>query len=99
MCHLRVPLRGPGPRVGHPAMNWGRATQGRHERCQCGDRAKSVVEWKFMLRYDEQSLVDQLSKLPQTSRVMFAAACAERLRPLYRRFNEASGQGSPDQLD
>lgn len=29
---------------------------------------------------------------------MFAAACAERLQPLYAAFHRASGQGSPEQL-
>jgi Protein of unknown function (DUF416) len=52
-----------------------------------------------MLRYDEQSLVDGLSRLPLASRVMFAAACAERLRPLFRRYHEVSGEANLEQLD
>lgn len=51
-----------------------------------------------MLRYDEQSLVEALTRLPVTSRVMFAASCAERLMPLYRRYQDASDEPNPDQL-
>lgn len=52
-----------------------------------------------MLRFDEESLVVELSRLPLASRVMFAASCAERLRPLYRRYQEASDEANPDQFD
>ena len=52
-----------------------------------------------MFRYDEPLLVVELSRLPPASRVMFAASCAERLRPLYRRYQEVSDQANPDQFD
>ena len=52
-----------------------------------------------MFRYDEPLLVVELSRLPPASRVMFAASCAERLRPLYRRYQEVSDDAHPDQLD
>jgi hypothetical protein len=51
-----------------------------------------------MLRYDESELVKALSGTPRNARVMFAAACAERLQPLYAWFHETSGQGDPDGL-
>lgn len=51
-----------------------------------------------MLRYDERSLMDGLSRLSPAFRVLFAAACAERLMPLYGRYHEVSEEGNPEQL-
>jgi hypothetical protein len=53
----------------------------------------------FVLRFDEQSMVVELSRLSRASRVMFAASCAERLRPLYRRYQEVTDEATSDQLD
>jgi len=51
-----------------------------------------------VLRYDEADLVRRLAAMPKPARVMFAAACAERLQPLYQRFHDLTGQGDPDSL-
>lgn len=53
----------------------------------------------FVFRYDEPLLVVELSRLTPASRVVFAASCAERLRPLYRRYQEMSIEANSDQLD
>ena len=53
----------------------------------------------FVFRYDEALLVVELSRLTPATRVMFAASCAERLRPLYGRYQEVSDEANPDQLD
>ena len=51
-----------------------------------------------MLQYDEADLVRRLAAMSKPARVMFAAACAERLQPLYQRFHDLTGQGDPDNL-
>lgn len=51
-----------------------------------------------MLIYDEHRLVVELDRLPRRLRVAFAAACAERLMPAYRRFSEIGGRGDPKAL-
>jgi hypothetical protein len=51
-----------------------------------------------VLQYDEAELVRRLTQVPRPARVMFAAACAERLLPLYRRFHDLTSQGDPDAL-
>lgn len=51
-----------------------------------------------MLIFDEQWLVAELNRVPQRSRAAFAAACAERLMPAYRRFSEMTERGDPKAL-
>jgi uncharacterized protein YjaG (DUF416 family) len=46
-----------------------------------------------ILRFDEQLLVKALERLPAPFRVVFAAACAERLLPAYTRFSRLTGRG------
>jgi uncharacterized protein YjaG (DUF416 family) len=51
-----------------------------------------------MLEFDERQLKIDLASVPKEARVAFAAACAERLAPAYKRFAEISGRGAPDLL-
>lgn len=50
------------------------------------------------LRYDEPALLGALSNLVPAARSVFAAACAERLIPVYRWFHDRTGRGDPDLL-
>jgi uncharacterized protein YjaG (DUF416 family) len=43
----------------------------------------------LMRTYDESSIVRRLSQLDRTRKTAFAAACAQRLSPLYLRYAEA----------
>lgn len=43
----------------------------------------------LMRTYDETSIVGRLSNLDRTRKTAFAAACAQRLLPLYLRYSEA----------
>lgn len=52
-----------------------------------------------ILRYDEERLVDELSKLTPAARTVFAAACAERILPAYGWFHERTGRGDPRALE
>jgi uncharacterized protein YjaG (DUF416 family) len=52
-----------------------------------------------MLRYDEPVLVRDLARVRSDSRVAFAAACAERLRPAYSDFCKIAGRGHQAALD
>lgn len=56
--------------------------------------------WKpegyFLRCFDEDQLGTELTAVPITGRVAFAAACAERLAPSYRRFVERTGRGDAD---
>ena len=51
-----------------------------------------------MLEFDERQLKINLASVPKLARVAFAAACAERLAPAYKRFAEISGRGAPELL-
>jgi uncharacterized protein YjaG (DUF416 family) len=51
-----------------------------------------------LLRFDEAQLVKMLDRLPRELRVVFAAACAERLLPAYAAFSERAGRGDPTAL-
>jgi uncharacterized protein YjaG (DUF416 family) len=51
------------------------------------------------LRYDEPGLVTALSSVLPTAQSIFAAACAERLLPVYRWFHERTGRGDPSALE
>lgn len=46
-----------------------------------------------ILQYDEQQLMEKLERLPRPLRVVFAAACAERLLPAYINFSARTGRG------
>jgi hypothetical protein len=46
-----------------------------------------------LLCFDEVQLVKMLDRLPRDLRVVFAAACAERLLPAYAVFSERAGRG------
>lgn len=50
---------------------------------------------EHVLRYDEAHLMVALSKLPPLARTAFAAACAERMLPVYRWFHQRTGRGDP----
>jgi hypothetical protein len=43
--------------------------------------------------YDERAIVATLDAAPVLAKVRFAAACAERLVPVYQRFCDSTGQG------
>jgi uncharacterized protein YjaG (DUF416 family) len=51
------------------------------------------------VRYDKDEIVRELERLTVEARVAFAAACAERLMPTYRRFWIESEQVGPNELD
>lgn len=53
---------------------------------------------RAILRYDEPALVQRLSRLAPGARAVFAAACAERLLPVYRWAQEHTGRGDSDRL-
>jgi hypothetical protein len=48
--------------------------------------------------YDEDALVARLALLARTHKTAFAAACAQRLLPLFERYVSATGAGSFDAL-
>lgn len=52
-----------------------------------------------MHSFDEPTLTSEIHHLPLALRVVFAAACAERQMPAYRRFVELRGGASPSPLD
>ncbi|MFO0758498.1 MAG: DUF416 family protein [Byssovorax sp.] len=52
-----------------------------------------------MRTFDESNLIAALERLPAPLRVVFAAACAERQMPAYRRFEAQNGQDAPNALD
>jgi uncharacterized protein YjaG (DUF416 family) len=45
--------------------------------------------------FDESVLAQRLERLPTTSRVAFAAACAQRMAPSYERYFNRTGTGDP----
>lgn len=51
-----------------------------------------------VLDYDEHEMAVELAALSEADRAIFAALCAERLMPIYRRFHEEAHQGSPEEL-
>jgi uncharacterized protein YjaG (DUF416 family) len=51
-----------------------------------------------LLHFEEAQLVKTLDRLPRELRVVFAAACAERLLPAYAVFSERAGRGNPTAL-
>ncbi|GAA3520803.1 hypothetical protein GCM10022234_15740 [Aeromicrobium panaciterrae] len=51
-----------------------------------------------MYGYDEGVLHARLGQLDRTQKTVFAAACAQRAEPLFRRFVETSGLGDVDIL-
>jgi Protein of unknown function (DUF416) len=58
-----------------------------------------IVGSKFggsMLKFDERTLSEALSGLPPDYRAAFAAACAQRLSPCYRRFCANVGERNLD---
>jgi hypothetical protein len=42
--------------------------------------------------YDEQALLDRLTRLDRNSKTAFAAACAQRLLPLFERYARSTGE-------
>lgn len=52
-----------------------------------------------MKTFDESMLVAKLESLPVPLRVAFAAACAERQMPAYRRFEGRNGREEPNALE
>ena len=46
-----------------------------------------------MARYDEAEIKARLARLDQSQKTAFAAACAERLWPLFERYSEVTGRG------
>lgn len=48
--------------------------------------------------YNEELLVADLDRLAVPLRVVFAAACAERLKPAYEEFSKQTGRGDPAKL-
>ncbi|HLH72677.1 MAG TPA: DUF416 family protein [Chloroflexota bacterium] len=51
-----------------------------------------------ILRFNEESLKSELSRIAAPLRVVFAAAVAERLLPAYVTFSHKTGRGNPDLL-
>lgn len=51
-----------------------------------------------MTEYDERELIERIGALGRAGKTAFAAACAERLLPLYRRYVDAAGVGAPEEL-
>jgi len=52
-----------------------------------------------MQDFNESNLIEELSGLPGSMRVVFAAACAERLMPAYRKFEVQDDQEAPNALE
>jgi uncharacterized protein YjaG (DUF416 family) len=52
-----------------------------------------------ILRFDETQLVRNLEQLSPLIRVVFAAMCAERLRPAYLAFSTLTGRGEPAEFE
>jgi uncharacterized protein YjaG (DUF416 family) len=51
-----------------------------------------------ILSYNEELLAADLDRLAVPLRVVFAAACAERLKPAYEKFSKETGRGNPAKL-
>jgi uncharacterized protein YjaG (DUF416 family) len=51
-----------------------------------------------ILRFDEALLKRELSRIPVSLRVVFAATVAERLLPIYAIFSRKTGRGDPQSL-
>lgn len=51
------------------------------------------------LRYDEARLIKALAEISSVARAVFAAACAERMLPVYRWFHGRTGRGEPVALE
>ena len=51
-----------------------------------------------MVAYDEADIKARLAKLDRFHRTAFAAACAERLWPLFERYARATGEGDVEAL-
>ena len=51
-----------------------------------------------LLEFSEPGLVENLERLAPELRVVFAAACAERLLPAYGAFSTKTGRGEPTEL-
>jgi hypothetical protein len=51
-----------------------------------------------MHTYDHEALMARLARLSEGARVVFAAASATRMIPLYERFHKRSGHGDPQVL-
>ncbi len=51
-----------------------------------------------ILRFDEGLLKTELSRIPVSLRVIFAATVAERLLPIYAAFSRKTGRGDPQSL-
>jgi uncharacterized protein YjaG (DUF416 family) len=52
-----------------------------------------------ILRFDEALLERELSRIPVSLRVVFAATVAERLLPIYAAFSRKTGRGDPRSLN
>ena len=52
-----------------------------------------------MMKFDEAALVRQLADLTVPRRVAFAAACAERLFPMYVHFHKENDTGDPASVE
>jgi uncharacterized protein YjaG (DUF416 family) len=50
------------------------------------------------LVFNETELVKSIDQLPRLARVVFAAACAERMMPAYERFSAQTHRGDPQNL-
>lgn len=57
-----------------------------------------AIEPDEMLDFDEAKLRDKIETLSKRLRPAFAAACAQRLQPSYRRFVERSGRGDIEKV-
>jgi uncharacterized protein YjaG (DUF416 family) len=51
-----------------------------------------------VLKFSRYQLTRKLNRLPSMLRVVFSAACAERLLPAYITFSSLAGQGEPETL-
>lgn len=52
-----------------------------------------------MLSFDEARMIMELERLAPRLRAVFAAACAERLRPAYLAFSARTGKGDPGEFE
>jgi uncharacterized protein len=68
------------------------------ERRQAHKSYNGGVAMNALLRFDEAQLVGMLERLSCSFRVVFAAACAERLLPAYAAFSETARRGDPTVL-
>jgi uncharacterized protein YjaG (DUF416 family) len=60
---------------------------------------EAIVTRSPPLRYEEPRLVEALSTLSPGRRTTFAAACAQRLMPVYKWVHARTGRGDPVLLD